>query len=385
MSHSYCVRTNRGLPVALARLANEGDVVTVVGPRRFRGDLRWVEFENDRPEQSTALGDRYESRPINTFFSRWIHLMRYASELRPILRDHQDVVHAWEEPYIWAGHQIASQTPRTAAFVFSTFQNLDKVYPPPFSWFERSVVNRCDGWIAFGKTVEDTMLRRPGYGARPHRVIPPGIDTRFYVRDGKTKTELMRRLDWSLDGSPVIGFLGRFIPEKGLRFLTGVLGSITEPWRVIFVGGGPEEGFLRDWAEGQNGRARVVTGVSHDEVPAYLSTMDILCAPSETTTRWREQFGRMIVEAQSCGVCVLGSDSGEIPHTIGNGGVVLPEGDHAAWRQALLGLLKNPSLRNEIAARGRKRAHETFDWNVVARAHLELFESITAERRGESS
>jgi len=121
-----------------------------------------------------------------------------------------------------------------------------------------------------------------------------------------------------------------------LRFLTGVLGSIAEPWRVMFVGGGPEEGFLRDWAQGQNGRARVVTGVSHDEVPAYLSTMDILCAPSETTKRWREQFGRMIVEAQSCGVCVLGSDSGEIPHTIGNGASfcqkeIMPRGDNHCW------------------------------------------------------
>jgi len=154
---------------------------------------------------------------------------------------------------------------------------------------------------------------------------------------------------------------------------------------VLFVGGGPEEPFLREWSRTQNGRARVVTDVQHDAVPEYLSSMDILCAPSETTAKWREQFGRMLVEAQACEVCVVGSDSGEIPYTIGDGGVVLAEKDHAAWREALIGLLQNPNRRNEVAARGRARALNTYDWNIVARAHLEFFGAILRERGGDAS
>ena len=107
VSHSYCVRTNRGLPEALARVTGNEDVVTVVGPRRFRGDLRQVDFEEDLKMHQTQLGKRYQTRPIDTVFSRWIHIMRFSSELGPIVRNSQDIVHAWEEPYIWAGHQIA--------------------------------------------------------------------------------------------------------------------------------------------------------------------------------------------------------------------------------------------------------------------------------------
>ena len=55
------------------------------------------------------------------------------------------------------------------------------------------------------------------------------------------------------------------------------------------------------------------------------------------------------------------------------------------WREALLGLLQNPNLRNEVAARGRARALNTYDWNIVARAHLEFFGAILRERGGDAS
>ncbi len=75
------------------------------------------------------------------------------------------------------------------------------------------------------------------------------------------------------------------------------------------------------------GRVRVLTGVAHDDVPEHLNAMDLLCAPSQTTTRWREQFGRMLIEAMACGVPVVASRSGEIPHVVGDAGLVVDEAD----------------------------------------------------------
>ena len=63
-----------------------------------------------------------------------------------------------------------------------------------------------------------------------------------------------------------------------------------------------------------------MTGVAHDDVPEYLNAMDLLCAPSQTTARWREQFGRMLIEAMACGVPVVASRSGEIPYVVGDAG-----------------------------------------------------------------
>src|SRR5207245_4143431 len=104
------------------------------------------------------------------------------------------------------------------------------------------------------------------------------------------------------------------------------------------------------WASHQGDRVRVTTGVRHAQVPRYLNAMDVLCAPSQTTSHWREQFGRMLVEAFACGVPVVGSDSGEIPYVINGSGLVVGEADEAGWRQARTDLLESPTRRSEVAA-----------------------------------
>ena len=148
------------------------------------------------------------------------------------------------------------------------------------------------------------------------------------------------------------------------------------PWRALFVGGGPLEADLRAWAARHGDRVRVVTNVPHDGVPAHLNAMDVLAAPSQTIPRWREQLGRMLIEAFSCGVAVVGSDSGEIPHVIGDAGLVVPEADEAAWADALGGLLESPARRAELAARGLARARAEFAWPVIARRHLAFFDEL---------
>ena len=124
----------------------------------------------------------------------------------------------------------------------------------------------------------------------------------------------------------------------------------------MFVGGGPLEGYLRDWGRHFGDRVRVVTGVEHDRVPAHLNAMDVLCAPSQTTARWREVFGRMAIEAFACGVPVIGSDSGEIPRVVADAGVIVREGDVEDLSRAIERFLNDPALRREYAGRGIARA-----------------------------
>ena len=114
----------------------------------------------------------------------------------------------------------------------------------------------------------------------------------------------------------------------------------------------------------------------HDEVPEYLNVMDLLCAPSQTTGRWREQFGRMLIEAMACGVPVIASRSGEIPHVVSDTGLLVDEADVARWTEAIDRLLEDADLRRDLAARGLARAHEKYAWPVVARAHLAFFEEL---------
>jgi glycosyltransferase involved in cell wall biosynthesis len=72
----------------------------------------------------------------------------------------------------------------------------------------------------------------------------------------------------------------------------------------------------------------------------------------------------------------MGSDSGEIPYVIGEAGMVLGEQDERAWIQAISMLLEDATQRAEFARRGLDRAHSRYAWSVVARQHLEFFDSI---------
>ncbi|HYH94378.1 glycosyltransferase family 4 protein [Hyalangium sp.] len=369
VSHSYVVTLNRRLANEMARVGAGQWEVTAVAPRFFHGDLSPIQLQREPGETSQVEG-------VRALFSRSAHVFVYGPELREKLTRGVDLVHSWEEPYVLAGGEVALLTPRRVPLVFSTAQNLFKRYPPPFAQLERWVVARSAGWIAFGETVKQNLLTRPGYAQRPSRYIPMGVDVELFQPDRAAGADFLRELGWEPAGAPVVGYLGRFVPEKGVELLRKVLEGLTTPWRALFVGGGPMEASLRAWGERQGGRVRVVTGVPHAQVPRVLNAMDVLCAPSQTTPRWKEQFGRMLAEGFACGVPVLTSDSGEIPHTAGDAGRVLPEADVAAWTAALAEVLESPDRRRELAARGRARAMTRFAWPVVAREHLDFFESV---------
>ncbi len=152
------------------------------------------------------------------------------------------------------------------------------------------------------------------------------------------------------------------------------------PWRALLVGTGPLEDTLKAWGRGHGDRVRIVTTAQHDDVPAYLNAMDVLCAPSQTTARWREQFGRMLIEAFASGVAVIASTSGEIPYVVAEAGLLIPEDDPSKWQQAIEMLTMEPARRCELARRGRARAESVYGWPVVARQHLDFFERVIAER-----
>src|SRR5207245_3085384 len=114
---------------------------------------------------------------------------------------------------------------------------------------------------------------------------------------------------------------------------------------------GPLKADIQAWSRQYGDRVRIHPAVSHDEVPAWLNAMDVLCAPSLTTPRWREQFGRMLIEAFACGVPVIASDSGEIPYVVGDAGLIVAERDAAAWTRAIQRLFADSSLRDGLSAR----------------------------------
>jgi glycosyltransferase involved in cell wall biosynthesis len=371
IAHSYVVTMNRRLAHELAKVDGQRWEVTAVAPTYFAAgrDLRAVTLEATAPEPCQLV-------PVRAFLTNRIHVFFYGWRLHSLLATRWDLIHCWEEPYILVGGQVAWWSRAKVPLVFRTAQSLDKNYPIPFRWIEHFAMDRAAGWICSGQLVAQNLSRRPGYANRPMAQIPLGVDVSCFRPNAAAGRMIRQKLGWDPNSPAVVGYLGRLVPEKGLGLLQEALDGLTVPWRALIVGAGPLESRLKTWAAKHGDNVRICADVVHDQVPNYLNAMDILCAPSQTTPTWKEQFGRMVVEAFASGVAFIGSDSGEIPNVVRDAGIVVGESDTAGWTRAIEGLVQDRTHRRELAERGLQRAHAEFAWPIVARRYLEFFDSI---------
>jgi len=369
VGHSYVVSLNRRLAHEMAVAGRGRWEVTCVAPNYFHGgnDLAPLTLK-------PSPDDAYAFEGVPAHFTSHVHVFSYGRKLRSLLARRWDLVHAWEEPYILAGWEISRWISEGSKLVYRSAQSHPKRYPPPFSWFERNSMARAAGWICSGRSVEDNLRDRQGYET-PHLLSPLGVDLDLFKPDADQRAAALSNLGWDRNGPPVVGYIGRFVQAKGLHLLMAALDLCGEPWRALFLGAGKMEGALQQWAGRHGDRVRILR-VGHDDVPAYVNAMDLLCAPSQTTPYWREQFGRMLVEAFACGVPVIGSDSGEIPHVLGDAGLVVSESDAGAWTHAIQELLSSPVRRHELGASGLELAKTRYGWPVIARDYLSFFETL---------
>jgi len=116
--------------------------------------------------------------------------------------------------------------------------------------------------------------------------------------------------------------------------------------------------------------------VSHDELPRYYKTADIVCAPATG----KESFGIVLLEAMALGKPVVASniDGYASIMTHGAEGLLVPPRDEKALAQALISLMANESLRQQMGARGRLTAAE-YDWKRVVQRVLDYYVKVLNE------
>jgi len=107
----------------------------------------------------------------------------------------------------------------------------------------------------------------------------------------------------------------------------------------------------------------------------------MLVVPTQTTSRIREQFGRVLVEAMASGLPVIGSSCGAIPEVIDDAGLIVPEGNSAALAAALRRLLLDCALREELTRAGRRRVIEHYTWERVADKMHELYWQVLRNKK----
>jgi glycosyltransferase involved in cell wall biosynthesis len=111
-------------------------------------------------------------------------------------------------------------------------------------------------------------------------------------------------------------------------------------------------------------------------MPGFYRGLDLFVLPSRTTASWKEQFGRVLVEAMACGVPVIGSTSGEIPHVMGDSGLLFAEDDLAALVGHLQRLMANHTERMALGKAGRQRALTHFSMVSVAERTVAVYQQL---------
>ena len=170
------------------------------------------------------------------------------------------------------------------------------------------------------------------------------------------------------------------MPEKGLADAVNALAKLPDSAKLIFIGNGEMRQELESLSASSNLTGRVVFAGSKPltELPGLMNVLDVLILPSRTTGRWKEQFGRVLIEAGACGVAVVGSDSGAIPEVVSGAGLVFPEGDAAAFAERLSRLQSDPDLRERCGAFGLEQARSRYSWQQVAAQMRAVYHEIQA-------
>lgn len=361
------------------RMADRGHAVTLLCPETWTEGNRTVALEPGGTSELEVL----PRQPRGDFWPspRTRNLGHYYPGLPELLREREpEVLEVFEEPYsLCAWHALRAaqrEVPDCLRALFSA-QNIEKRYPPPFSWFESSCLARADVTYPVDPLVVP-VLRAKGYQG-PAPVVPLGIDPTFF-RPVPPEPELLPE---AAREGPVVGFLGKLQPEKGiLDLVEAAIRSRSRPHLVV-AGSGPLEEEVRRAGAALGGRLHLLGPLPQPRLPALMATMDLVCVPSRTTRGWMEQFGRVAVEAMACGRPTLVSDSGSLPHVGRGGAEILPEADPVAWAAAFDRLLPRPEARAALGEAGRAHVREHYTWEAVARCHEAAWE-LAREARNQT-
>lgn len=305
--------------------------------------------------------------------------LHYYPKLRSILEKIQpDVIHLWEEPWAIVSIQAAllrNTYFRNAAIVLETDQNIIRKLPVPFQQIRKYMLNQTD--LLIGRCDEALDVSRHWGYKGSTSIVEYGVERiNFLPHNRQQAAEKYNVKHFT------VGYVGRIVSYKGLDDVLDAMVKCNHQIYLNIMGSGPDQNKLtaRIRSLGLNDQVKLFDSQPAHEVAQFMKSIDVLVLMSRTTKTWKEQFGRVIMEAHACGTPVIGSDSGSIPSVIGPGGWVIKEGDSTALANLFDRLYENP---NEMRAAGESGLHQAdtrFNFDVISNALLQSYQKAARQR-----
>ncbi len=380
-----------------------------------RGDLnlkilipsRWKHYGKWRPVAflPNAKADYVVGKVRWPSMGPALFFLHYYPDLKRILLDFKpDVIDLWEEPWsLVSAHTcyLRNKFLPNSRIISETEQNIFRKLPQPFEFFRQYTIKNTDRLIGRSTEAIDVM-RRHGYHG-PARTVPNGVDPTMFTptKELEVRSEkLEEKGSAALQSSPnsylltpnsshreavpfLVGYAGRLVEEKGLGDLVDAIALCPANVHLTLIGDGPFKPQLQQQIAEKRLAARVSIspGVPLAQLTDWMRSLNVFALPSRTTRTWKEQFGRVIIEAHACGIPVIGSDSGAIPEVIGNAGLVAREGDPQSLAAAITKLAENPDQAAEMGRLGRQRVESWCSWQQIANQMATIYTATGATPR----
>jgi phosphatidylinositol alpha-mannosyltransferase len=297
-----------------------------------------------------------------------------APKIREVLeREKFDIIHFHEPlmPMLCTSILRLSKTANVGTFHASYGKPGYNFARPVGKWILRRWFRKLDGKIAVSKPAMDFARENfPGY----YNIIPNGVDVEHFSPDVAPIEEFD-------DGKLNILFVSRLEKRKGLNYLLQAFRRVKEEIpnsRLIVVGPGTRLRRRYEKYVARTGLKDVVfVGlVSYDELPRYYKTADVFCAPAIGS----ESFGIILLEAMSMSKPIVASNIEGYASVISHGadGLLVPPADKDKLAQALISLLNDEALRQEMGAKGRIKALE-HSWEHIAQRVFAYYVRVLSE------
>ena len=227
---------------------------------------------------------------------------------------------------------------------------------------EKNAAKYADEVIVLSKGVQDYF--KETYGRETH-FIPNGVN-----RPEVRKAKLIRD-NFGLEKDSYILFLGRLVPEKGIRYLVEAFKNVKTDKKLVIAGGSSDtDSFMEKLKELAKGDDRIlftgfVQGAMLDELysNAYIYTL-----PSDL-----EGMPLSLLEAMSYGNCCLVSDIPECAEVVEDKALIFKKSDVENLREKLQEACDHPEMVMKMKKQAADFICEKYNWDEVVKKTMELY------------
>jgi glycosyltransferase involved in cell wall biosynthesis len=220
--------------------------------------------------------------------------------------------------------------------------------------------------IALSRALAEAAAAQ-GVDPRKIAVIPNGVDAKAFAPDGNRR-------------EPVVLFAGSLIERKGAVTLIEAMALIRRRFpsqRLVLIGDGPQRSELESAADrfGLSDSVLFAGSLPPAEVARRMRRAELFALPS-----LEEGQGVALLEALASGAPCVASRVGGIPDVLDPAwGALVPPGDAAALASAAIDILSRPDRGRAPGRAAAAAVRERFDWPVIARRILAVYEEALAE------